>query len=62
MQHRISCPSCSMNASRTDLRHFAPVAAVRGTEARRCRNCGETVLLDESMDFADLRPEYSSAS
>lgn len=51
-----------MNASRTDLRHFAPVATVRGAEARRCRNCGETVLLGESMDFADLRPELSSTS
>jgi hypothetical protein len=42
VHNRINCPSCSMNASRTDHRQF-PIVASESGERRRCRNCGEVL-------------------
>ncbi len=61
MTDRITCPSCSMTASRVDHRHFAPLPTHDDVEARRCRNCGETVLLDGGSVVGLRRTQFSNA-
>lgn len=46
MLDRICCPTCSMSATTTDHRHFAPLGKPADIRTRRCRNCGETLLVD----------------
>ncbi len=43
-----------MNASSSDHRHFAPSGTVGGAEARRCRNCGEEIVLDATDQSPDI--------
>lgn len=62
MLDRICCPTCSMSAATTDHRHFTPLGNPAGAEARRCRNCGETILVDglRTVIFQESRPRTSS--
>ncbi len=58
MHYRMSCPSCSMNASTADHRHFRPAGVTARAELRRCRNCGEIIELADD----NCRNELSRAS
>ncbi|MEZ5379485.1 MAG: hypothetical protein R2733_23495 [Acidimicrobiales bacterium] len=51
-----------MNASTTDHRHFAPAGVVDGAELRRCRNCGELVVLARGTEAGHRAAALSRAS
>ncbi len=48
---RVVCPTCSMEASRHDLRLLVPVADGE-RETRKCRNCGDVFSLADASDEA----------
>lgn len=51
----VTCPTCGMSASRSDLRQLQPVPSsiVGSADLRSCRNCGDVIdLAAARLDIA----------